>query len=179
MATLTLEQILATPLGKTPVIDELQSLVTHVITNRDDIGGISGGGEPGFNAGIDTRWSIQETAGVANTYVAAILNAAGNVLYEGAVIWMYGQLTNTGNATLNADSSNGNVPIKKAAGATFGELAVGDMPTTGALLYYSLSEGIWILMNPVSSSRGHFIVTTTPTNAALYNNNDLIYVVET
>jgi hypothetical protein len=176
---LSLQQILNTPLGKTPTIQELQDLTQHVINNQDDISGMSGGGAPGFNSAIDTRWSLLETGGVTNTYVAEMNDAASNQLAEGFNYWLYGiALTNTGDSTLDVGTIDLAVPIMKITISGLVQLGAGDLPITGAYLYYSSASSAWILINPVDTGIEHITQTTVPTDPSLYNEGDLIYVVE-
>lgn len=154
MATLTLAEIRATPLGKRPVLEELIAMVDHISQNQDDIGALTGGGDPGWNSSIDTRWLLIETGGVADTYVASMVGATGESLVEGFNYWLSGQIsttTGTQQATLNVGSLEGAVPIMKETGTGVVDLDANDLPLKGALLYYSASQLAWILTNPTGT----------------------------
>lgn len=177
MPSLTLEQILATPVGKTPVIEELQSLIEYVILNRDDIGALTGGGDPGYNSSIDTRWLLTETGGVADTYLASLPNASGNVLIEGFPYWLTGQVaTNTGATTLNVGTVEGAATVKKNTPAGLVELAAGDFPLFAARLYYSVTYTSWVLVNPAGGGITHTTSATIPTTEG--NDGDVWYIPE-
>lgn len=179
MATMTLAEIRATPLGKTPTIEELIAMVDHLIQHESDIGALTGGGDPGYNSSIDTRWLLTETGGAPDVYVATWPEAAGQNLVEGFNYWLHGQAqTNTGASTLNVGSLEGAVPIKKKTPSGIQDLEAGDMPLFGAYLYYSATNAAWLLINPTNTGVKHITQTTTPTDPSLYNEGDYIYVVE-
>jgi len=155
-------------------------MVEYIILNRDDIGALTGGGDPGYNSAIDTRWLLLETGGVADAYVAALTNAAGNALVEGFSYWLHGQLiTTTGTvpATLNVGTIEGNVPLKKKTESGIVDLQAGDMPLFGAFIYYSAKETAWLLINPTNTGITHTTGTVVPDDS-FGNEGDLFYIEE-
>jgi len=154
-------------------------MVDHLIQHEADIGALTGGGDPGYNSIIDTRWLLTETGGVADTYTATWAEAAGQNLVEGFNYWLHAQaVTNTGASTLDVGSLEGAVPIKKKTPNGIQELSAGDFPLFGAYLYYSAVNAAWVLINPTVTGIEHVTVTTAPTDPALYNEGDFIYVLE-
>jgi hypothetical protein len=177
MATpkLTLAEIRATPLGKTPVYDELTSLVDHVTNNQDDISALTGGGDPGYNSAIDTRWLLTEIGGVANTYVAVLPNAGGETIVNGFNYWLIGQLANTGPSTLNVGTLEGAIPIKVRSAKSLVDLIAWDIPVYGAYLFYSAQEAAWILQNPGTIGVRHWSGEVAPENS-FGEDGDVYYV---
>jgi len=177
MASLTLDQIRATPLGKTPVIEELIAMIDHIKQNQDDIGALSGGGDPGWNSAIDTRWLISETGGNANNYVAAINNAAGNSLPEGFNYWMINMISNTGACTLDTGTIEGSLPLMKWGVTSLVALEDGDVPLHVCRIYYSSNFNAWVLQNPTGGGITHTTSTVLP-NPGDGKDGDIWYVIE-
>ena len=194
MALLTLAEILATPLGKTPVIEEMQSLVQHVLDNQQAIATANPSAET-YRTGIDERYVMLELDGVANNYRSimvgidgmddedppAPLYPDGVTLYEGAKCWLYNDdvalVPNTGVCTFDAGTNDGAMPIKKIHPSGLIDLSAGDIQPSGVAMVFSDRFSCWVILNPTNYGIAHIYETSEPTNAALYNEGDLIYVV--
>jgi len=174
MASLTMQQIRATTLGKTPTIEELLAWIDHTIKLQSDVGALQGGGIPEWQSAIDTRWTYSETSGLANSYTITMDDAAGNALYEGLMIRIIDiAATNTGSATLNAGTTDGAVTIVKRAGdGSRINLSAGDLRNPSLFIY---DGGQWVLQNPSSAFVMHHVDTIAPTSGD-GNNGDFWYV---
>ena len=66
--TYTTAQIIALAKGTTNWYEYAKSGFQHVKNNQDDISALSGGGVPGWNAAIDSRWYVADTSSSTTTY---------------------------------------------------------------------------------------------------------------
>lgn len=180
MATLTLQQVRATPLGKTPTIEELLAIVDHAIDHETAIANLwsaVGVSPPSWPTPTDIRYVLAETGGAPDVYVAAISGATDKSLVEGLTYWLFGCVTNTGASTLDVGSLDGDQPIKKKTPEGISDLNAGDIPNFGAFLYYSLANACWVLINPTPSGINHFVSAAEPTDTD-GNDGDFWYVKE-
>jgi len=127
--TYTTAQIIALAKGTTNWYEYAKSGFQHVKNNQDDISALSGGGTPGWNAAIDSRWYVSDTSSSTTTYTGVTNPTAtgSDSLATGYSIIFKPATTNTGSSTLNVGTSDGAVTIKKLAGGSLQNLAAGDL----------------------------------------------------
>lgn len=126
--TYTTAQIIALAKGTTNWYEYAKSGFQHVKNNQDDISALSGGGVPGWNAAIDSRWYVADTSSSTTTYTG-VTNPTATVsdsLATGYSIIFKPATTNTGSSTLNVGTSDGAVTIKKVSSGTLQNLSAGD-----------------------------------------------------
>jgi len=125
----TIDQIIALPQGTTPWYDQFVDAMKHIKNTQDDVSSLSGGGEPGFGALIDTRWFIVDSSGSTTTYTATTDPAASasDSIPTGYMVLFDPVNANTGASTLNIGSVEGAVSIKKIQNGSKVNLNSGDM----------------------------------------------------
>ena len=126
--TYTTAQIIALAKGTTNWYEYAKSGFQHVKNNQDDISALSGGGVPGWNAAIDSRWYVADTSSSTTTYTGVTNPTAtsSDSLATGYSIIFKPATTNTGSSTLNVGTSDGAVTIKKVSSGTLQNLSAGD-----------------------------------------------------
>jgi len=147
--TYTTAQIIALAKGTTNWYEYAKSMAQHLKNNSDDLSSLSGGGTPGFNSAIDSRWYVTDSSSSATTYTGVTNpTATGSVaLVAGYRIFFNPATTNTGAATLNVGTSNGAVAIKKLSGGAKSALAAGDLDDNG--IYELTFDGTdWLMIAP-------------------------------
>ena len=127
--TYTTAQIIALAKGTTNWYEYAKSGFQHVKNAQDDISALSGGGEPGWNAAIDSRWYVSDTSSSTTTYTGVTNPTAtsSDSLFTGYSIIFKPATTNTGSSTLNLGTSDGAVTIKKLSSGTLQNLSAGDV----------------------------------------------------
>jgi len=147
--TYTVAQIIAITKGETPWYDKVSDGWRHLKNAQDDISNLSAGSAPGWNAAIDTRWSIADTSTSATTYTGLTTPAAtgSDDLQAGYRILFDPANNNTGAATLNVSSSDGAVDIKKISSGAKVALDANDMDSdTYSDLIFDGTD--WVMLNP-------------------------------
>lgn len=126
--TYTTAQIIALAKGTTNWYEYAKSGFQHVKNTQDDVSALSGGGVPGWNAAIDSRWYVSDTSSSTTTYTGVTNPTAtgSDALFTGYSIIFKPATTNTGSSTLNLGTSNGAVTIKKVSSGTLQNLSAGD-----------------------------------------------------
>ena len=126
--TYTTAQIIALAKGTTNWYEYAKSGFQHVKNAQDDISALSGGGVPGWNAAIDSRWYVADTSSSTTTYTGVTNPTAtgSDALFTGYSIIFKPATTNTGSSTLNLGTSDGAVTIKKVSSGTLQNLSAGD-----------------------------------------------------
>jgi hypothetical protein len=127
--TYSLAQIIALAKGTTNWYEYAKSLSQHAKNNQDEISGLAGGGTPGWNAPIDSRWYVPDTSSSTTTYTG-VTNPTATVsdsLYTGYTIIFKANNNNTGASTLNVGTSDGAVSIKKVVSGTKQNVSAGDI----------------------------------------------------
>jgi hypothetical protein len=127
--TYSLAQIIALAKGTTNWYEYAKSLSQHAKNNQDEISGLAGGGTPGWNAPIDSRWYVPDTSSSTTTYTGVTnpTATASDSLYTGYTIIFKANANNTGASTLNVGTSDGAVSIKKVVSGTKQNVAAGDI----------------------------------------------------
>ena len=126
--TYTTAQIIALAKGTTNWYEYAKSSAQHLKNNSDDLASLSGGGAPGFNSAIDTRWYVADTSSSTTTYTGVSNPTAtgSDALATGYSIIFKPATTNTASSTLNLGTSDGAVTIKKVSSGTLQTLSAGD-----------------------------------------------------
>lgn len=145
--TYTTAQIIALAKGATNWYEYAKSGFQHVKNAQDDISALSGGGVPGWNAAIDSRWYVNDTSSSTTTYTGVTNPTAtgSDSLFTGYRIFFNPANTNTGASTLNVGTSDGAVNIKKISGGAKAELSAGDLDDNG--IYELIFDGTdWLMV---------------------------------
>lgn len=153
--TYTTAQIIALAKGTTNWYEYAKSGFQHVKNAQDDISALSGGGVPGWNAAIDSRWYVNDTSSSTTTYTGVTNPTAtgSDSLFTGYRIFFNPANTNTGASTLNVGTSDGAVSIKKIASGAKANLDAGDLDDNG--IYELTFDGTdWIMIAPPEFSTG-------------------------
>ncbi|MDP7638060.1 MAG: hypothetical protein QF577_11020, partial [Phycisphaerae bacterium] len=113
--TYTTAQIIALAKGTTNWYEYAKSSAQHLKNNSDDLASLAGGGAPGFNSAIDSRWYVADSSSSTTTYTGVTNPTAtgSDALATGYSIIFKPATTNTASSTLNVGTSDGAVTIKK------------------------------------------------------------------
>lgn len=119
----------------------LRSLVAHILNQEGDISSLSGGGTPGFNSAIDSRFvlvhipdSPQSTTALSVTPNTAPSGSPLPSIETGAYYILVPGVTNTGATTLDIGTSEGAVAIKKYSSGSKADVESGDLVATKPVL---------------------------------------------
>jgi|TARA_Y100000031_G_C8216967_1_gene383925 hypothetical protein len=150
--TYTTAEIIALAKGTTNWYEYGKSIAQHLKNNSDDLASLSGGGTPGWNSAIDTRWYVADTSSSTTTYTGVTNPTAtgSDSLAAGYSIIFQPATTNTGSSTLNVGTSDGAVTLKKISSGTLQNLSAGDFDSDA--FYLLAFDGTYWLQ--VSGSGG-------------------------
>lgn len=157
--TYSLAQVIALAKGTTNWYEYAKSVAQHAKNNQDDISGLSGGGTPGWNAAIDSRWYVPDTSTSTTTYTGVTnpTATASDSLYVGYSIRFKANNNNTGASTLNVGTSDGAVNIKKLVGGSKSDLSADDIDSD--IFYELIFDGTdWLIVSTPEAADSAYLV---------------------
>ena len=127
------------------VVAGFDSLDEDITKLEGDISNLQAGDPPGWGASIDTRWFVTDTSASSSAYTATLSPApTGENVQEGYSIDFLANNANTGAATLDIDSLDGQIPIVKVNGPAYQALDPDDIGTLDSVKLTFIS-GNWVL----------------------------------